>query len=167
MRRMLTESDREEIHRLSNQGKSQHEIAETLGVAQSRVCRALDPDGYLKDLWNSTRRRCENPKDHNYRRYGGRGVSFHREWRDFSIFKRDILAEIGPRPTGRYPNGLSKYSFDRINNDGNYEPGNVCWSTVPAQGFNRGKPWALQEKIESLERENLELSRRLARYESV
>lgn len=49
------------------------------------------------------------------------------EWLDsFSEF----LAHIGPRPG-------PDYSVDRINNDGDYEPGNVRWATRSEQMRNR------------------------------
>lgn len=68
--------------------------------------------------------RCENPKDTNYPRYGGRGVKF--------LFTsiREFIAELGPRPSRRH-------SLDRINVNGHYEPGNVRWATREVQGRNR------------------------------
>lgn len=65
-----------------------------------------------------------------YKDYGGRGIEVCIKWRNsFEDFARDILVEIGECPEGK--------SLDRINNDGNYEPGNLKWSTPKEQANNR------------------------------
>jgi hypothetical protein len=75
-------------------------------------------------------RRCENPNDQAYPRYGGRGITVCPEWRaDFAAFLRDV---------GRRPN--PELSIDRIDNDRGYEPGNVRWATAKQQANNRRKP---------------------------
>lgn len=66
----------------------------------------------------------------NWYNYGGRGIRVCDEWRDdYQAF----LAHVGRRPS---PN----HSLDRIDNDGNYEPGNVRWTTKTEQQWNRRKP---------------------------
>jgi len=76
--------------------------------------------------WGSMIARCERRSYHLFRRYGGRGISVCPQWRhDFMAFFRDI----GPRPG-------PGYSLDRIDNDGNYEPGNVRWATIQQQVEN-------------------------------
>jgi len=66
--------------------------------------------------------------------YGDRGIKFL-----FTSFEQ-FFAEVGPRPKGKYRcSGLSKWSLDRINNEGNYEPGNVRWATCSEQTNNRRK----------------------------
>lgn len=67
--------------------------------------------------------RCENITDHSYKNYGGRGIEFL-----FDSFE-DFYAELGPRPVGM--------SLNRIDNDGNYEVGNVEWADDYTQSRNR------------------------------
>jgi hypothetical protein len=73
------------------------------------------------------RDRCYNPNHISYANYGGRGISVCERWRErFEHFFADMGMRPGP-----------EYSLDRIDNDGNYEPGNVRWATQKEQGNNR------------------------------
>lgn len=67
--------------------------------------------------------RCTNPRCKAWKDYGGRGVKFL-----FTSFE-EFFAELGPRPHGM--------SLDRIDNNGNYEPGNVRWATSKEQVKNK------------------------------
>lgn len=69
-------------------------------------------------------KRCTNPKDKRYNRYGGRGIEF----RIASV--ADMVAEIGLRPSARL-------TLDRIDNNGHYETGNIRWATRQKQARNR------------------------------
>lgn len=76
--------------------------------------------------WRSMNSRCHNPKARGYEFWGGRGISVCDEWRDsFSAFHE----YMGDRPEGM--------SLDRIDNNGNYEPGNVRWATTAEQNRNK------------------------------
>lgn len=72
--------------------------------------------------------RCNNPKFVNYRNYGGRGIKVCDEWNCGSKFPA-FIAYMGKRPS-------PKHSIDRIDNNGNYEPGNVRWVTQMEQSRN-------------------------------
>lgn len=78
-------------------------------------------------IWSKMRSRCHNPSDKLYRYYGARGISVCKKWRNnYAEFVKDI----GERP-------CKSLSLDRINNNGNYEPGNVRWATRDEQATNK------------------------------
>jgi hypothetical protein len=73
-------------------------------------------------------RRCYNPKDKRYARYGGRGITVCPQWRTaFDNFLKDV---------GECPDGLT---IHRIDNDKPYEPGNVKWATLEEQAQNTSR----------------------------
>lgn len=77
--------------------------------------------------WHNAKRRCLLPQHPEYKNYGERGITMCFDWvNNFSSF----IAHIGPRPS-------NKHTLDRIDNDGNYEPGNVRWVLRAAQLRNR------------------------------
>lgn len=76
--------------------------------------------------WKSMRQRCKNKNDPHYPDYGGRGITVCERWESFENF----LADMGERPS-------DDLSIDRINNDGNYEPGNCRWTDRFTQARNR------------------------------
>jgi hypothetical protein len=79
--------------------------------------------------------RCRNPNDKKYEDYGGRGISVCERWENSFA---DFLADMGERPS-------EKHTLDRINNDGNYEPGNCRWATSKQQNNNR-RPRRMRKK---------------------
>lgn len=78
------------------------------------------------ECWSRMLDRCFDKTKLAYVNYGKRGVTVCDRWKDFTLFYEDM----GPRPG-------TEYSIDRINNDGNYEPGNCRWATQLQQQRNR------------------------------
>lgn len=82
--------------------------------------------------WRGAKSRCTDPRDRGWRNYGGRGISVCDRWMygesGISAFACFVV-DMGPRPS-------PKHSLDRINNDGNYEPGNCRWATLKQQHRN-------------------------------
>lgn len=76
------------------------------------------------DMWT----RCRNPNAASFKYYGARGITVCDRWKSFDNF----YADMGSRPSG-------KHSIDRIDNDGNYEPGNCRWATLAVQNSNKRK----------------------------
>lgn len=78
-----------------------------------------------KSVWYTMKARCFNPNNAKYHRYGGRGIAVCERWLSFENF----IADMGRRPS-------SRHTLERKDNNGNYEPDNVCWATMKEQGQN-------------------------------
>jgi len=90
------------------------------GMARSGVGRSK-----TYTVWAAMLQRCVNPKDKNYKNYGGRGITVCKRWLKFENF----LADMGEP--------LAGLSIDRKNNERGYTPSNCYWATREEQSFNK------------------------------
>jgi len=106
--------------------------ASTAAAAATRPCMSCSHSSHglsrssTYQSWRSMLKRCLKTTNHNYMNYGGRGITICESWRQrFENF----LQDMGVRPDGT--------TLDRINVDGNYEPGNCRWADAVQQQSNR------------------------------
>src|SRR3990167_7261080 len=112
-------------------GKTTKTALCNLSVGDTKSCGCLKNGKYnLKHgksftstyhSWASAKGRCTNKNNAAWSDYGGRGIEFSKKWLDFNAFYKDM----GDCPKNN--------CLDRINNNGNYEPGNCMWTTRTEQ----------------------------------
>lgn len=82
----------------------------------------------LYEIWRCAKQRCYNKNDNSYKNYGSRGIKVCSEWKNDFVKFKDWALKNG------YKDNLT---IDRINNDGNYEPGNCKFSIMKEQQRNK------------------------------
>lgn len=102
----------------------------------SRTSEGKNSPTYLS--WKGMISRTTNPNVHNFNNYGGRGISVCDRWRNSF---ENFLEDMGERPPG--------HTLDRVNNNGNYEPGNCRWATWKEQAINRRSKRKVEPKCAS------------------
>jgi hypothetical protein len=99
-------------------------------------------------VWANMLTRCNNPRSSHFNCYGGRGIKVSQRWFQYENF----IADMGHRPS-------SRYSLDRVDVNGDYEPSNCRWATKKTQTDNR-RPYKMA-KLENFS--DAELEAELAR----
>lgn len=90
----------------------------------------------LRSVWRGMIQRCYNPKNPSYKYYGARGVGINGRWRrSFKTFYNWAIKHGYKIET--LPNGMNKWTIDRINPYGGYEPSNCRWTTIQEQAKNK------------------------------
>jgi hypothetical protein len=105
--------------------------AGSLVTGNTTSCGCVIPNfkhgGWKKSSYNTWRammRRCYNPEDKDYPRWGARGITVHNSWHDYATFAADVGEPVNDE------------TLDRIDPYGNYEPGNVRWAGLKTQNRN-------------------------------
>jgi hypothetical protein len=105
--------------KMSGNGSRRH------GLTGTKIYRA----------WNAMKNRCNNSKGFRYVLYGGRGIKVCERWNAFENFLKDM----GQPPT-------ITHTLDRIDVNGNYEPGNCRWVTQKVQTRNQRRNVLIEYK---------------------
>lgn len=137
-------------HLYNGKIRSLRSICEELGIPLARIEKRINTYGYTLEealttkhrkttkkhgmcgtpeyrAWQAMKNRCHNPNSSDYYLYGARGIKVCAEWlNDFEAFFKHVGKKLNPLLT-----------IDRIDVNGNYEPGNVKWSTRSEQASNR------------------------------
>ena len=107
---------------------------DTFLSGNKRSCGCADFHGMSNTsiyiVWTNMIQRCTNFNNTHFPDYGLRGITVYAPW--ISSFKEfyNYILTLGPKPT-------PEHTLDRINNDGDYRPGNLKWSTKSEQQLNR------------------------------
>ena len=102
-------------------------LGKTKGCMKCNQHGLIEGNERVHRVWRNMLNRCTNPKVKCYDNYGGRGIAVCEEWRAFPKFLKWAMSS-------GYGNELQ---IDRIDSNGNYEPGNCRWVTSKVNNRNR------------------------------
>ena len=109
-----------QIERMKHQGVNQEQCQECFREYHKQTqIKHGDRYSRLYRTWTNMRARCTNPNEVKYKLYGARGITICKEWDNYEVFKTWAL-------TNGYTDTLT---IDRIDVNGNYEPGNIQFIT--------------------------------------
>ncbi len=93
---------------------------------------------YIYQLWMGIKQRCYNPKNKRYSTYGARGIGMYEPWiNDYVAFKEWVLSNLGERYNANTGKRSDNESFDRIDVNVGYYPGNLRWADFITQANNK------------------------------
>lgn len=100
----------------------------------------------LYKVWSEMKRRCNNPNDNVFVHYGGRGITYAREWERFEPFME------WARANGYHEARRGNCTLDRMDVDGDYTPDNCRWITQEEQMRNtrRSRRYTFRESTHTL-----------------
>lgn len=132
---------------ICNCGKTKIVMSSNLIKGNTKSCGCLFKEVHLKshkthglthsrfyNIYQMMLRRCNNPKENCYPRYGGRGIKV--KWTSFEEFKNDMYKSY-LKHVNKF--GEKQTQIDRINNNSNYSRKNCKWSTLKEQAQNTRK----------------------------
>ena len=116
-------------------GKEFEAITKNIKKGNTRSCGCQNggrvhglANSQFYNTWKNMDKRCNNPKNKDYKNYGARGIAVCEEWLDVTNFVAWCEET--------YPN-IKGYSLDRIDNDKGYSPDNCTWSSRTMQNINQ------------------------------
>lgn len=125
---------------LNDEIQEQHKFRWEHGTHDTPAYALSAGKGNFLSIWDGIKERCYNANNRSYPRYGGRGIKMCDPWRRSY---REFALAAGPRPS-------PSHSIDRLDTNGDYEPGNIKWSTNKEQSNNKRTNVFLQWRGETL-----------------